>query len=295
MIRSMTGFGIGEAHCDEWALRAEVRTVNHRDLQLSLRLPDAFHLKEYELQKLIEKEVHRGHLYLSLVCEPAAEGEVLVDQQRLKAYVAALKGLAADTQGVPVQVDLGSLLRLPGALRDVTTDAEMRDRLWPHVVAATERALEALVAMRRAEGAVLHAELHRLCSAVGELGAAIGHAQGALVAAYRDRLRERLAKLLDGTDVPLSEDLLAREVAVYADRSDVSEEIARLRSHLEQFAEALDGQEAPVGRKMEFLAQEMLREASTMAVKVASGPQVRQVLELKNEIERLRQQVRNVE
>jgi uncharacterized protein (TIGR00255 family) len=296
MIRSMTGFGIAEGRCDQWTLRAEVRTVNHRDLQLSLRLPDAFRVREYELQKLIEKQIRRGHLYLSLTCEPAtAEGELLVDAERLKAYVAALKGLAADTRGLPVQVDLASLLRLPGALKDVTTDAALRDEIWPRVVTAVQAALDALVEMRRAEGASLHAELHRLCDAIEGLAAAVEREQGGLVAAYRDRLRERLAKLLEGMDVPLGEDSLAREVALYADRSDVGEEIARLKSHLQQFREALDGEEAPVGRKMEFLGQEMLREASTMAAKVAAGPQVRQVLELKGEIERVREQVRNVE
>jgi uncharacterized protein (TIGR00255 family) len=149
--------------------------------------------------------------------------------------------------------------------------------------------------MRRAEGANLWRELHEVCASVGKLVDSIEREQAGLVAAYRDRLKERVDRLLAGTDVQVNEESLAREVALYADRSDVSEEIARLRSHLEQFREALDGNETPVGRRMEFLGQEMLREASTMAAKIPAGAQVRQVLDLKNEIERLREQVRNVE
>jgi uncharacterized protein (TIGR00255 family) len=117
-----------------------------------------------------------------------------------------------------------------------------------------------------------------------------------LVAAYQDRLRERIEKLLAGQNVPLNEEALAREVALYADRSDVSEEIARVRSHLEQFREALAADDdEPVGRRMEFLGQELLREASTTAAKVPGNTTVRSVLDMKSHIDRLREQVRNVE
>jgi len=291
----MTGFGSAEVQCDQWSLLAEARTVNHRDLQLSLRLPDAFHLREFDLQKVIEKKIRRGHLYLALTCRPAAEaGDVLIDEQTLKGYLSALKRLA-EAEGMSLQVELGSLLRLPGALKDVTTDETLRDRLWPHVVEVTEAAVDDLVEMRRAEGANLWRELHEICASVNKLVDAIEREQAGLVAAYRDRMKERIARLLAGTDVQIDEESLAREVALFADRSDVSEEIARLRSHIEQFRQALDGDEIPVGRRMEFLGQEMLREASTMAAKIPAGAQVRQVLELKSEIERLREQVRNVE
>jgi uncharacterized protein (TIGR00255 family) len=295
MIKSMTGFGSAQVQCDEWTLRAEMRSVNHKDLQLSLRLPDAFHLKEFELQKIIEKKVHRGHVYLLLTCRPTSdESKMLVDTERLKGYLAALKTVA-DSEGLPVQIELGSLLRLPGALRDVTTDGELRDQLWPYVVEATAAAVDSLLEMRRAEGANLWRNLHEVCATVQGLVGQIECEQGEAVTSYRDRLKERVERLLAGTDVQIEEASLAREVAFYADRSDVSEEVARLRSHLEQFKEALDGGEEPVGRKMEFLGQEMLREASTMAAKIPAGVPVRRVLELKNEIEKLREQVRNAE
>jgi uncharacterized protein (TIGR00255 family) len=296
MIRSMTGFGTGEVRQGEWAVRVEVRSVNHKDLQVSFRLPEAFRLKEYELQKLVEQRVRRGHLYLSLACSPAGgETSVLIDAHKLRGYVAALRGLA-EAEGVPFQVDMASLLRLPGAIVDVTTDEDLREQLWPGVVEATRRAMDDLVEMRRVEGDNLHAHLNEIREAIGGLVDAVAQEQGGLVAAYQERLRERLTRLLEGADVPVKEDVLAREVALYADRSDVTEEIARLRSHLEQFRDALDGDETePVGRRMEFLGQEMLREASTAAAKIPGSSQIRRVLDLKSQIDKLREQVRNVE
>ncbi len=296
MIRSMTGFGTAQKACDDWLVRVEMRSVNHRDLQMTFRTPEAFRAKEAKLQKSIESRVHRGHLYYSLTCEPHAEGgTTLVDEQLVAGYLQALKGLAA-AEELPVRVDLASLLALPGALRQLDLDEDLREALWEEVQEVTGLALESLVEMRSAEGRNLGAQLRELCEEMGRLTDAIEEAQEGFVPAYRDRLRERVNRLLDGMDVELNEEPLCREVAIYADRCDVSEEIARLRSHLEQFADALAGDDSePVGRKMEFIGQEMLREASTIAAKVPAGEQVRQVIELKTAVERLREQVRNVE
>jgi uncharacterized protein (TIGR00255 family) len=295
MIKSMTGFGSAEAQCDQWMLRAEVRSVNHRDLQASFRLPEMFQLKEYELQKLLEKGIHRGHVYLALTCRPRSGGAmVMVDQGVVRQYLDSLKSVAASAQ-MPVSVDLAALLALPGTLRDMASDEELKQALWPHVVRTVEAAVGALVEMRRAEGANLAVQLRGLCASIGRLAAGIKEAQGESVAVYHDRLRERVTKLLAGADVPLSEESLAREVAIYADHCDVSEEVARLMSHLQQFEEALEAGGEPVGRKMEFLGQEMMREASTIAAKAPAGTQGRPLLELRSEIDRLREQVRNVE
>jgi uncharacterized protein (TIGR00255 family) len=295
MIWSMTGFGSAEAECGQWALRVEVRSVNQKDLRLSIRLPDAFQSRQFELQKAVERKVGRGHLYVEVACRPAAgAGEVLVDAETVRDYVAALRRLA-EAEGLPVQMDLAALLRLPGALKDMAADEELLDELWPEVLKTTDAALDALVAMRRSEGEHLQAQLQEICDAIEGLTAGIEREQQGLVEAYRDRLLERVEALLAGTDVPVNEESLAREVALFADRSDVSEEVARMRSHLAQFREAMGEAGAPVGRKMEFLGQEMLREANTMASKMPAGPQVRQALELKSEVERLREQVRNVE
>jgi len=295
MIKSMTGFGAAEVQLDQWTVQVELRSVNHRDMQVSFRLPDAFSLKEVELQKLVERHLNRGHVRLVLNARlKSGHTEVLVDAEQIEGYLHVLQGLAA-RQDVPAHLDLASLLRLPGVLRDVTTDEELRAQLWPAALDAAGAALEALVAMREAEGANLARQLLELCEAVRECVARIEAATADVTAAYRDRLEERVAKLLAGTGVPVNDDSLAREVAFFAERSDVSEEVARLRSHLDQFREALDGQEEAVGRRMEFLGQEMLREANTLAAKLPAGEQIRDAMELKGLVDRIREQVRNVE
>ncbi|KPK64013.1 MAG: hypothetical protein AMK73_04860 [Planctomycetes bacterium SM23_32] len=294
MISSMTGFGAAEAQREGWTVVAEARSVNHKDLRLALRLPDAFQARQFEVQKLVEERLHRGHVYVEVTCRTAEGGAgALVDREQVRSYAAALREVA-EAEGLPFQVDLASVLRLPGAVKDMTTDEDLRERLWPGVLEACGAALDALAQMRRTEGANLEAQLAGSCEAIESLTARIEAAQQGLVAAYRDRLRQRVERLLDGAGVPVNEESLAREVALFADRSDVSEEVVRLRSHLAQFGEALTA-EGPVGRKMEFLGQEMLREANTMAAKMASGPPVRDAVELKSEIDRLREQVRNVE
>lgn len=296
MILSMTGFGSGQSQCDDWMLRAEVRSVNHKELQVSFRIPDVLHPRETALQKLVEKHVSRGHLYIWINCDPVgAESDTLVDEEALGAYVRAARRVA-EKEGVPFRADLGAMLRLPGVIRDLDADEDLVESLWPSVLEAVEAALVSLVEMRRAEGANLTEQFEELTTNIGSLVDRIEAEQGSFVPGYRDRLRERIARLLEGTSVEVKEDALAREVAVYADRSDVSEEIARLRSHLAQFAEAMDTDAAePVGRKMEFLGQEMLRESGTIAAKVPAGPQVECVLSLKSNVDRLREQVRNVE
>ncbi len=295
MISSMTGFGIAETQCDQWVLRVEMRSVNRKELQVTYRLPEPFYLKESELQKLIEEKIQRGHVNFRLTCTPGAgEPALLINEGHLRSCISRLKAVAK-AEGIPFQADLASLLRLPGVLKDVTKETEQGDSLWPQVLATARTALDAMVEMRRAEGKNLLPQFEELCSSMAGLVDSIEHEQAGAVAGYRDRLRERVNKLLEGSRVSVDDESLARQVAIYADRCDVSEEIERLRSHLKQFRQALESEDAPVGRKLEFLGQEMMREAGTMAAKMPTGPQVVQVLELRSQVDRLREQVRNVE
>ncbi|MCD6416751.1 MAG: YicC family protein [Planctomycetes bacterium] len=293
MIRSMTGFGRAESVSEDWAIRVQVRSVNQKKLQISFHVPDAFRLKEVELERLVNKEIHRGRLYFSLSCEPQVEGGLpFVNREVVRQYLATLKELAGDET---LHVDMANVLRLPGAITEMSADRELQERLWPHVVAIAEQALDKLLEMRRVEGDNLTRQFLDLCDTMEEQVDQIELAQRDFVPAYRDRLRTRINRLLAGADIEINEAPLAREVAIYADRCDVSEEIERLRSHLMQFRRTLDGPAEPVGAKMEFIGQEMLREAGAIASKVPPGQHVRQVLELKTTIERLREQVRNVE
>jgi uncharacterized protein (TIGR00255 family) len=292
----MTGFGSAEKQLQGWLLRSEVRSVNHKELQISFRTPDVLNSRETALQKVMEKHVCRGHLYLWLSCEAVSgRTESLVDEERLADYLRVFKRVA-QAEGVALQADVGGMIRLPEVLKDVSAEDELADELWPGVVDTVDAAMESLVEMRRAEGRNLAEQLTDLADGITGLVDRIEQEQDSFVPGYRDRLLERIDRLLQGTGVEVKEETIAREVAVYADRSDVSEEIARLRSHVAQFRDALDSEETePVGRKMEFLGQEMLRESGTIAAKVPAGQQVEYVLELKSHVEKLREQVRNVE
>ncbi len=295
MICSMTGFGRAEEQCGHWTVLVEAKSVNHRDLQISFRVPDMLQAREHKLQKLAEKKLHRGHVYVNVSCRYTTESAAMgLNAEAARDYLGALKEIA-NSADLPVQVDLAALLRLPGVLKDTAVDETDAEELWPGVERATEACLDKLVEMRRAEGANLNDQLSDLADGIEAHTSAIEKAQDSFVPAYRDRLRERIARLLEGTDVSVREDSLAREVAIYADRCDVSEEIARLRSHVQQFRQALETDGKPVGRRMEFIGQEMLREGGTIAAKVPSGVQVQEVLELKSDVDRLREQVRNVE
>ncbi len=295
MIRSMTGFGSAELHRDQWTVRVECRSVNHKELQLTFRMPDAFRLKEIELRRLVEARMRRGHAYVVLTCQArAGQSANMVNEKAVRDYVEMLKGVA-EAADIPFQADLASLMRAPGVMKDMATDEDLRDELWPDVLAACTQALDGLLEMRATEGENLARQLRDLCDGMTARIDAVAGGLGDAVADYRDRLAARLQRLLEGVDTPVSEEALARETAYYAERSDVSEEIERLRSHLAQMAEALDGGDEPVGRRMEFLGQEMLREANTMAAKIPAGDQVAEVLELKGDVERLREQARNVE
>ncbi len=295
MIRSMTGFGSAERHCEQWTVRVECRSVNHKELQVTFRMPDAFRLKEIELRRLVEARMRRGHAYVVLTCQPrAGQSQSMVNEKAVRDYVEMLKGVA-EAADIPFRMDLASLIRAPGVMKDMATDEDLRDDLWPDVLAACEQALDGLLEMRVTEGENLARQLRGLCDGMTARIDAVAGGLGDAVAEYRDRLAARLQRLLEGVDTPVSEEALARETAYYAERSDVSEEIERLRSHLAQMAEALDGGDEPVGRKMEFLGQEMLREANTMAAKIPAGELVAEVLELKGDVERLREQARNVE
>jgi len=295
VIRSMTGYGAVEERLERWTVRAEARTVNHSGFRISFRLPEMLRLKESELAKLARRWVSRGHLYLSIRCELSEEAlELLVDRRRLRAYLAEAKKVAA-SEGVPLSVEAGALMSLPEVISAQSLPEEMREELWHHVQRVTEGAMEQLVEMREREGENLLPQLLGLCAGVRERTERIQAGLSACVGAYRDRLLERVERLLEGTGLAVDKEALARETAVVAEKSDISEEATRLLSHIEQFLDALRSEEGPVGRKLEFLVQEMQREANTMAAKVPSSELVQEALETKGDIQRLREQVCNVE
>lgn len=287
----MTGFGSAELEANGVSVRVELRSVNHRFLQVRQRVPVEFGELEPKLETLLKKRLSRGSVNLTVsVARAASPNAVELDLVVAKRYRKLLGDAARELQ-LPDDVGLARLIDLPGVIAQRADESE-RERERKLVEKATKQAIDALVEMREAEGARMDKDLRKHAKAIERLRKQIGARMPKLVAEHQDALRVRIADLAGGVDIAPAD--LAREVALIADKSDVSEELARLEAHLEALAEALDKGGA-VGRQLDFLVQELNREANTIGSKAGDVTVAHAVVDLKTNIERVREQVQNVE
>ena len=294
MIRSMTGYGSAEQVCDGVGYTLELRSVNHRFLKLAMKLPDALQFTEPALEAVLRDRVSRG----AVTCTLRAHGEgsdriAPLNLAAVQAYVDQLSRVRVP-EGFQPAIDLGAVCQLPGATEGGDLDDSSREQCVAIVQALAGRAADALLAMRRAEGQALRTALERECSAMRGLLEQVAAAAPGVVKDYHERLRTRANQLLQGAGLEVEEAGVLRELAFFADRCDITEEVARLGSHLDQFL-LLCERDEPVGRTMDFLAQEMLREANTIASKSNDAAIACRVVEIKAAIDRLKEQVQNVE
>ena len=292
MIRSMTGFGGAEGRVGSSRVSVELRTVNHRFFTPSLKLPGSYARWEAELRERLRQRIARGHVTLFVRAErDETRGGLAIDETRVAAYVAQLRDLQA-RHGIGGEVDHATILRLPDVLSGPITDDEPTDA--SELVALVDAAAAALDRMRQDEGARLVAVLQERLSIIeGALGRVAARAPQRLVE-QRDRLRASVRELTDG--VAVDEQRLAQEIAILADRLDVSEELDRFGAHIAAFREALAARDGePIGKRLGFLLQEMLREANTTGSKANDAGILREVVVVKEELERLREQVENLE
>ncbi len=295
MIRSMTGYGDAERDTPAGRLRMEIKTVNHRFLNTSVKTPSGFDRFEQDLVAVLKESLSRGHvaLYLSLDRTAATTEGARVDLERARAYKEALEAIQAELD-VPGQVDLGMLARFSDVFREPDRGTGAPDVDPEVLMELTREALRGVVELREAEGRRLHDDMTgRLDALAGELDRVEERAPERLVS-ERDRLREAVAELTGQMEV--DEDRLAREIAYLAEKWDINEEIVRFRSHVELFRETLDADGAePAGKRLGFLVQEMHREANTVGSKANDAVIAQAAVAMKEEIERLREQVENVE
>jgi uncharacterized protein (TIGR00255 family) len=288
----MTGYGAAEHVGETVRVAAEVKSINNRFVKLNLRTPDGFGAMEVEIEKLLREDITRGTINLNLAVEPRGESaRAPINTEILMGYVRDLEPLAREAHR---QLDLAGLLDLPGVVggeKELLTGIEGLPELIMKVV---RQAVERLDAMRRAEGEATARDMEASLAEMERQVAAITVRAPALVEEYRKRLRERIEVLLQGVELSLDDVTLTREVAFYAERTDVNEELARLASHIEQFR-ALLTESGPAGRKLEFLTQEMGREVNTLGSKSGDSQVSRGVVELKVAVDRLREQSANVE
>lgn len=291
MIRSMTGFGAADGVVGTARISVELRTVNHRFFSPSLKLPSALSRWEGEVRDALRKRIARGHVTVSARIERAADLGAGIDETRFAQYATQLSALR-DKYGL-MPVDVATVLRMPDVMRSGGEDESFEGGAEA-LVAIVDAAAGALTIMREQEGARLATViLDRLAIIEGAVERIAARAPERVIA-QRDRLLEHVAKLTDG--VVLDEQRLAQEIAILADRLDVGEEIDRFRTHIAAFGDALrDGGDEAVGKRLGFLLQEMLREANTTGSKANDAGIQRDVIAIKEELERIREQVENVE
>ncbi len=294
MVSSMTGFGQAAAEVDGVLYTVEIRSLNNRYLKTQLRLPDIAAFLEDDLDKLHREHFHRGSINYSLRMKNVS-GQALIDidEQALRTYMARLTGLVGGDSG-PFRVDLASLLALPGIVQPSTPDLETLEKIRQTVLDLTRQAFERLKETRLEEGKLLAEDLRTNCAAIREKLALIRQRKDAVVEEYHQRLRKRTADLLAQAQLEMDQALLAREVAIFAERSDISEELIRLETHLNHFEACLDGNE-PAGRRLDFIAQELLREANTIASKASDALIAQWVIDIKCAVDRIKEQVQNIE
>jgi uncharacterized protein (TIGR00255 family) len=294
MVRSMTGFGRGEASGESIAVTVEVRSVNHRHLDVAMRLPRSLAALELDVRRLVQSRVERGRLDIAVQLTPlagAATQRVQVDAALAREYVARARALAMEL-GLDGAPNLAWLLEQPGVVRLEDPEPIEPAAPWPLLAEALGRALDELVARRTAEGDRLAEALRTLHAELTTNVALVSVRAPATTARREERLRDRLRALLAETAIDQSR--IVTEAAVWADKSDVTEELARLRAHLAEFTLLLD-KDGPVGRPLDFLIQELNREINTVASKADDLEMSQAALAAKGVLEKIREQVQNLE
>lgn len=292
MIKSMTGYGRGEWQGDGKRVEVEVRSFNHRFCDILVRLPRRLTPLEAQARKLVGQRFSRGRIEVSVQINDSAEVEqkLELDLALAKDYYRALKALQEDL-GIPgeIRLEMLSAFKEIFARKEVETDLEKE---WAFLQGVLEEALNGVEGMRRDEGLALREDFLNRLQTIERMLQDVGSWAPLALRTCRDRLTARVKELSGGLEV--NGDRLAQEVAYLAERSDITEELVRIRSHLNQFREMLDRPE-PVGRKLEFLLQEINREANTIGSKASDAGIAQAVVEIKSELEKMREQVQNVE
>ena len=294
MLNSMTGYGEAQGETDGINYAVEVKAVNNRYLKTIVKLPDILAFLEEDIERLLRGNLARGTVNYALRCKDVSASTLFdIDESALQAIVEKL-GRIKPSAEMARSIDIGSLLNLPGIIRPMQPDEETAGRMKLAILKTSEEAIDRLKEMRAAEGAALEADLNEHCREIQESLGHIRGRSGVVVQEYARKLKKRVDDLLAHAELKLDEEALAREVAILADRSDISEEITRLDSHLQQFATACGGDDQ-AGRRLDFISQEMLREANTIASKSSDAEITRTVVDMKCRVDRIKEQVQNIE
>jgi uncharacterized protein (TIGR00255 family) len=294
LLLSMTGFGEAHRQSNGVAVVVEVRTINNRYFKLTLKCGEGYSLLEPEIESVVRQQIRRGTVQVMLRVDRVRGSEdYQINQVVLSNYRRQLRELSEEWH-LGAEVPLAELLTLPGVVIENPTSPSEAEEEWPLVREALVAAMQNLAQMRTEEGRAMAADLKANCRVIAQELRQVEQRAPLVIASYRERLAERLQATLAEFAVTLDPADLIREVGLFAERSDISEEIVRLNSHLEQF-DTIMGLPESSGRKLEFLTQEMFRETNTIGSKANDVQIARHVIEMKAAIERIREMIQNVE
>ncbi|MEC9008821.1 MAG: YicC/YloC family endoribonuclease [Planctomycetota bacterium] len=290
----MTGFGAATHQSDDVLFTVEVRSVNNRYLKIVSKLPDTCGALEGQVERAVRERIRRGTVSVfARINTPPGVATTLTDERLMAEYAAQFREIAERLE-LSGDVTLETLLAVPGVIRDGRSRLANAEELWPCLERALQGALEQLAGFRLQEGATIESDLRHQCGVIATELEAI-RAQAPRVAdSYRQKLLDRVGDVLDGTAATVSESDVIREVSLFADRCDINEEISRMDAHLEQFEQILDS-DSSQGRKLDFLGQEMFRETNTIGSKANDVEIAHRVVEIKLALDRIRENIQNVE
>ena len=294
MIKSMTGFGRADGQVDGVVYSVEIRAVNNRYFKSRIKLPDCVAFLEEDIEKLLRQSLSRGMVNYVLALKNISDHSFFdIDEVTLKSYVQKVSEIISSLK-IECPIEVGSMLTLPGIIQPSQPDKEEADRIREAVLLITREGIERLQQMRSAEGAAIVADLNDHCKVISKSLQQIRDRSSTVLEEHAKKLKKRVDLLLADENINLDEETLSREVAIFAERSDISEEIARLESHLKQFAECCEANHQG-GRRLDFISQEMLREANTIGSKTSDIDTTHCVVDIKCRIDRIKEQVQNVE
>lgn len=293
MIKSMTGFGRGEFGNESYNFKVEIKAVNHRYNDIIVKMPRHIGYLEESVKKIIKTEINRGKIDVYINVEYINESaiEVKVDIPLAKSYKSALEGLSKELD-LEENVRLFNILGLSEIIKTERKELD-EDTAWTCLKEALSIALKDIMKMKTAEGEELKNDMISKLYRIETIVLEIEERSPMVVLEYKDRLKERISELLD-KDINIDEDRITSEVVIFADKSNINEEIVRLKSHVKQFLSILEENES-IGRKLDFLIQEMNREINTIGSKANDMLISQNVVEIKSELEKIREQVQNVE
>lgn len=292
MIKSMTGYGGGKCTAAEYELSVELKSVNNRFADISVRTPKGFMFAEEAVKSAVQSRISRGKIdvFVTLTGAGQSESTVVVNEALAAEYAAAV-ALLADRLGLSAEISAYSISRYPDVLTLEKKEID-KDEALKNLLSALEQALSEHDAMRTREGERLKDDLLSRLEAIEKLVGKVEERSPQTVAEYRQRLGEKMREVLENAQ--LDENRILTEAAIFADKVAVDEETVRLRSHISQMREMLSGS-GPVGRKLDFIVQELNREVNTIGSKCNDGEITSWVLDMKSEIEKIREQVQNIE